>query len=104
LRQPVTRGQADGVTSAGEMAAAAGTTAAQQARRGIRARRPARLGRRLRWRLAGAGAVAAGLVVTLMVLLLPGGHQAGSVPAAVAAVTPDAPAVPPPPRGFPSPH
>jgi|SRR5215468_3939198 len=100
LRQPAPPGLADRVTFAVEMAAAARTAAPQQARPGIRSRRPARLGRRLRWRLAGAGAVAAGLVVTLMVLLLPGGHQAGSVPAAVAAVTRYAQAIPPPTGGL----
>jgi hypothetical protein len=48
-------------------------------------------------RLAGAAAVAAGLALTLLAVLLPG-HPAGSVPAAVAAVARYAQAVPPPGR------
>jgi hypothetical protein len=95
LRQPGPPGLADRVTFAVEMAAAR-TTAQRPARPGIRSRRRARHDRRLRWRLAGAGAVAAGLVITLMVVLLPGGHQAGSLPAAVAAVARYAQAIPPP--------
>jgi anti-sigma factor RsiW len=85
LRQSPPAGLADRVAFAVEVAAAARTAAPRQARQGIRARR-ARQGRRLHWRLAGAGTVAVGLVATLMVFLLPGGHQAGSVPAAVAVV------------------
>jgi anti-sigma factor RsiW len=96
LRQPGPPGLADRVAFAVEMAAR--TTAERQARPGIRSRRRAHPDRRLRWRLAGAGAVAAGLVITLMVLLLPGGRQAGSVPAAVVAVVRYAQAIPPPVR------
>src|SRR5262249_56747246 len=98
LRQPAPPGLADRVGFAVEMAAAR-TAAPRQARPGIRTRRRARHDRRLRWRLAGAGAVAAGLVITLMVLLLPGGRQASGVPAAAAPGGRFAPAVPPPPRG-----
>src|SRR5215467_14166703 len=86
LRQPAPPGLADRVAFAVEMAAAARTAAPRRPRRGTGSRRRARHGRRLRWRLAGAGAVAVGVVVTLLVVLLPGGRQAGSLPAAVAAV------------------
>ena len=96
LRQPAPPGLADRVTFAVEMAAGARAAAPQRARPGIRLRRRARHGRRLRWRLATAGAVALGLVVTLVVTLLPGGHQAGGVPAAVAVVARYAQAIPPP--------
>ena len=95
LRRPAPPGLADRITFAVEVAAA-GTAAQRPARPGFRSRRRARHDRRLRWRLAGAGAVAAGLVITLMVLLFPGGRQAGSVPAAVAAVARYAQVIPPP--------
>lgn len=96
LRQPAPLGLADRIAFAVEVAGAARTAAPRRARPGIRSRRHARPGRRLRWRLAGAGAVAAGLVITLVVVLLPGGRQAGSVPAAVAAVARYARAIPAP--------
>jgi anti-sigma factor RsiW len=96
LREPAPPGLADRVAFAAEMAAAARPAAPRQAHQGIGSRRRARRDRRLRWRLAGAGAVAAGLVVTLMVVLLPGGRQAGSLPAAVAAVARYAQAIPAP--------
>lgn len=96
LRQRTPPGLADRVAFAVEMAAAARTAAPRRARPGIRSRRRARHDRRLRWRLAGAGAIAVGLVITVMVLLLPGGRQAGSVPAAVAVVARYAQAIPPP--------
>jgi anti-sigma factor RsiW len=96
LRQPTPPGLADKVAFAVEVAAAAGPTARPRSRPAARARRPGRHGRRLRWRLAGAGALAAGSAVTLTITLLPGGHQAGSVPAAVAAVARYAQAIPPP--------
>src|SRR5215468_8572100 len=83
------------VAFAVEMAAAARTGAERQARPPARALRRGGHGGQLRWWLAGAGAVASGLVITLMVLLLPGGRQAGSVPAAVAAVARYAQAIPP---------
>jgi hypothetical protein len=54
--------------------------------------------RRLGWRLAGAGAVAAAAAMALTMVLLPGGHQAGRVPAAVAAVARYARALAPPAR------
>jgi len=96
LRQPAPLGLADRVTFAVEMAAAGRTDVQWPARPGSRSRRRGRHDRRLRWRLAGAGAVAAGLVITLLVVLLPGGRQAGSVPAAVAAVARYAQVIPPP--------
>ena len=84
LHQPAPPGLADRVAFAVELAAA-GTTSRHQAR--------ARM--RLRWHwLAGAGTLAAGLAVTLMVVLLPGGRA--SVPAAVAAVARYAEAIAPP--------
>src|SRR5262249_20527686 len=96
LRQPAPPGLADRVTFAVEMAAAARTAAQRPTRPGFRSRRRARHDRRLRWRLVGAGAVAARPVVPLLMLLLPGGRQAGSVPAAVAAVARYTQAIPPP--------
>jgi hypothetical protein len=77
LRQPAPPGLADRVAFAVEV-----TTG------GRTATRPrARPGRWLaRWRLAGAGTLATGLAVALLVVLLPGGHQSGGVPAAVMAV------------------
>jgi len=96
LRQPAPPALADRVAFAVELAAAARTAARRQARPPGRAPGRGRRGRRLRWRLAGAGAVAAGLVATLLVVLLPGGRQAGSVPAVVAAVARYAQAIPPP--------
>jgi hypothetical protein len=76
LRRPAPGGLADRVAFAVEMAAADRTAARRQARPG---RRPAW------WRLASAGTLAAALAVTLLVLL-PGGHRPGSIPAAVTAV------------------
>jgi anti-sigma factor RsiW len=96
LRQPTPPGLADRVAFAVEMASAARPAAPRRARPGIRSRRRACHDRRLRWRLAGAGVIAVGLVITVMVLLLPGGRQAGSVPAAVAVVARYAQAIPPP--------
>ena len=95
LRQPAPPGLADRVAFAVEMAAAR-TAALRQVQLGIGSRRRARHDRRLRWRLAGAGAIAVGLAVTLMVVLLPGGRQAGTLPAAVAAVARYAQAIPAP--------
>jgi hypothetical protein len=96
LRQPAPAGLADRVAFAVEMAAGAPAAAQRQALPPARAPGRGWPGRQLRWRLAGAGAVAAGLVIMLMVLLLPGGRQASSVPAAVAAVARYAQAIPPP--------
>src|SRR5215472_18835307 len=74
LRQPAPAGLADRVRFAVELAAA-GSTSPEPPRRGVR----------LRWRrLAGAGAVALGVAVTIGVLLMPGGRA--SMPAAVAAI------------------
>src|SRR6266851_2289925 len=105
LRQPAPAGLADRVEFAVEVAAADGTAARLQARPGARSRRQAgptrrraRHGRRWQVRLAGAGVLAAGLVVALLVFLLPGGHEPGGVPAAVAAVARYAQAIPPPAR------
>jgi len=96
LRQPALPGLADRVAFAVEMAAAARTAAPQRTGRGVRAGRRGRHGRRLRWGLAGAGMLAAGVAVAFMMALLPGGHQAVSVPAAVQAVARYAQAIPPP--------
>src|SRR5215472_14748855 len=96
LRQPAPPGLADRVAFAVEVAAAGRTAAPQRTGQDIRSGRRGRHDSRLHWRLAGAGAVAAGLAITLLVALLPGGHQTGSVPAAVAAVARYAQAIPPP--------
>jgi hypothetical protein len=94
LRQPAPPGLADRVAFAVEVAAAGRTAAPRRARPAASSSRWARSGS---WpRLAGAGAVAVAVVVTLVVVLLPGGHQARSVPAAVAAVADYAQAVPSP--------
>src|SRR5262249_10195589 len=92
---PRRRGWPTGVGSAVAVAAAGHTAAPRRARRAARSPRWARSGGWLRWpRLAGAGIVAVAVVVTLVVVLLPGGHQARSVPAAVAVVADYAQAVP----------
>jgi anti-sigma factor RsiW len=98
LRQPAPPGLADRVAFAVEVAAAAGPAAQRRSFPRARLRRPGRPGRRLHWRLAGAGMLAAGVAVTLMMILLPGGHPAGGVPAAVAAVARYAQAIPSPGR------
>src|SRR6266700_7091505 len=75
LRHPAPPRLADRVRFAVELAAA-GTSARRQPRHGMR----------WRWHwLAAAGAFAATVVVTVA-LLVPGGRETGSVPAAVAAV------------------
>jgi anti-sigma factor RsiW len=96
LRQPAPPGLADRVVFAVEVAGAGRTAAQRRTGRGIRSGRPGRHTRRVRWRLAGAGMLAAGVAVTLTMMLLPGGHQAGRVPAAVMAVARYAQAIPPP--------
>lgn len=97
LRRPAPPGLADRVVFAVEVAAGGRAAGRRQARPGARAERRAGPGRRLRWPwLAGAGALAAGLAATLLVLVLPGGHGSRSVPAAVAAVARYAQAIPPP--------
>jgi len=84
LCQPAPSGLADRVAFAVELAAAADT-----------AQRHTRHGMRLRWRwLASAGALACAVAVTVAVLL-PGGRETGSMPAAVTAVARYAEAVPP---------
>jgi anti-sigma factor RsiW len=82
LRQPAPAGLADRVRFAVELAAASSSSP-----------RPPRRGVRLRWRrLAGAGILALGAAVTVMMLLVPGGRA--SMPAAVAAVARYAETVP----------
>jgi hypothetical protein len=95
LRQPAPPELADRVAFAVEVAAAR-TAAAQPS---PQAARKQRRGRRRHWRLAGAGMLAAGVAVTLLVALFPGGREAPSVPAAVAAVARYAQAVPSPVQG-----
>jgi anti-sigma factor RsiW len=85
LRQPVPPGLADRVAFAVEMSAEA-RPASRQSRPPGRSRRPGSHGRRLRWRLATAGLLAAGLAATIVVTLLAGRDQVGRVSAAVAAV------------------
>jgi hypothetical protein len=97
LRQPAPAGLADRVAFAVEVAAAGRTAAPRRARPPARSSRWARSGGWLRWpRLAGAGTVAVAVLVTLIVILVPGGHQARSVPAAVAVVADYAQVIPPP--------
>ena len=97
LRQPAPPGLADRVAFAVEVAAAGRTAAPRCARPPARSSRRARSGGWLRWpQLAGAGAVAVAVLVTLMVVLLPDGHQARIMPPAVVAVADYAQAVPPP--------
>ena len=97
LRQPAPRGLSDRVAFAVEVAAAR-TGAQRQSRPPARSRRRGRHRRRLHWRLAGAATLAAGVAVTLMMTLLPGGNQVGGMPAAVAAVARYAQAISPPGR------
>jgi hypothetical protein len=85
LREPAPPGLADRVTFAVEVAGSA-----QMA-----PKRPARGAGRLRWRLAGAGMLALGAFVTLVVFLLPG-RTPPAMPAAVAAVAHYAQAIPSP--------
>jgi hypothetical protein len=97
LRQPAPPGLADRVAFAVEVAAAGRTAAPRRARPPARSPRWARSGGWRRWpRRAAAAAAAVAVLVTVVVFLLPGGHQARSVPAAVAAVADYAQAVPPP--------
>jgi len=100
LRKPAPPGLADRVAFTVEVAATEGT-AAQQPARAARSSLRVRSRAWLSWpRLAGAGAVAVGVAVTLVALLLPGGHA--SMPASVAAVARYAQGVPLPVRGHPS--
>jgi anti-sigma factor RsiW len=95
LRQPAPAGLGDRVAFAVEVAAG-GMAAQRRARAGTRSRRRTRPGRRRRWQRIAGAALAAGLAVTLAVLVLPGGRETGSVPAAVAEVARYAQAVPAP--------
>ena len=100
LRQPPPTGLADRVAFAVEVAAAGRTAAPRRARPPARSSRRARSGGGRRWpRPAAAGAAVVAVVVTLVVVLFPGGHQARSVPAAVAVVADYAQAVPTPAGG-----
>jgi len=86
LRQPAPPGLADRVAFAVEVAAAS-RAAGLRAGAGARTSRPARPAGRARWQQrAGAAALALGLAITLLVVLLPGGPGTPSVPAAVTAV------------------
>jgi hypothetical protein len=85
LREPAPAGLADRVTFAVEVAGSAHTAP----------QRPARAAGRSRWPLAGAGVLAAGVLVTLIGFLLPG-RSGPAMPAAVAAVAHYAQAVPSP--------
>jgi len=96
LRQPAPPGLADRVAFAVEVAAAGGTPAQRQSPLPARLRRRGRPGRRLPRRLAGAGMLAVGVAVTLLVVLLPRGRETGSMPPAVAAVARYAQAIPSP--------
>ncbi len=99
LRRPAPPGLADQIAFSVEVAAGGGYAGAA-----MRRERPvARTWRRVRpaaggwpkWRLlAGAGALAAAVAVTLMAVVLPGGRGTVSMPAAVAAVARYAQAVP----------
>lgn len=87
LRQPAPPGLADRAAFAVEMAAAAGSVPRRIAPARFRPWGLGSRGRRLRWRpLAGAMALAVGLVTAVVVLLVPAGHRGGDMPAAVAAV------------------
>jgi hypothetical protein len=102
LRRPAPAGLADRVAFAVEVAAAGGA-AREQARPGAGSGRRARPGGRKRWPLlAGTGTVAAGVAVTLVVFLLPGGSGNGTMPAAVAAVASYAQAIPAPDQARPA--
>src|SRR5215469_2504817 len=96
LRQPAPPGLADRVAFAVEVAAADGTPAQRRSPLPGRLRRRGRRGRRLPRRLAGAGMLAVGVAVTLLVILLPRGREPGGVPPAVAAVARYAQAIPSP--------
>jgi hypothetical protein len=87
LRQPAPPGLADRVTFAVELAAAGQATHPVPPRTGS-PRQPGRgAAAWLRWpRLAGTVTLAVALAITLTVVLLPSGHQAPRLPAAVALV------------------
>jgi hypothetical protein len=105
LHQPAPPGLADRVAFAVELTAAGRAPRQRPTRAPARSRLHARPGRRprqggrLRWQwLAAGGTGTVALVVSLVVVLLPNGHQTPSVPAAVAAVARYAQTVPAPAR------
>jgi len=87
LRRPAPPGLADRVAFAVEVAASARPPAPARPP----AKRPVR---RMRWRLAGAGMLALGVLAALIAVLLPGGGGTPAMPGAVAAVARYAQAVP----------
>jgi hypothetical protein len=99
LRRPTPPGLADRVAFAVEVAAVGHQAAQRQAWPRTRSPRPTRSGVRAhsRW-LAGGGALAVGVAVTLLLLMHPGGRETGGVPPAVAAVARYARAIPSPTR------
>lgn len=100
LRQPPPPGLADRIAFAIEMAAADGSVPRRIPPAGSRPWRRGSRGKGLRWRpLAGAAALATGLVTAVAMLLLPAGRRGGDMPAAVAAVAHYAQAVSPLPGG-----
>jgi hypothetical protein len=86
LREPVPPGLADRVAFAVEVTAAGHGVVQRDRGRGMGSGRQGRHRRRARWRLAAAGLLAASAAVALTMTILPGMHQARSLPAAVAAV------------------
>jgi hypothetical protein len=96
LRLPAPPGLADRVAFAVEVTASGRTAALRRSRSPAPSRQPGHLAHRARWLLAGAGMVAAGVAITITLILLPAGHQADGVPAAVAAVAKYAQAIPSP--------
>ncbi len=99
LRGPAPPALADRVAFAVEVAAAARPVAPRRSGAHTRPPDQGSGGRWRRWRLAAAGLIAAAAAVALIVALAPGGGDARSVPAAVAAVMRYAQAIPPPARG-----
>src|SRR5215472_14933746 len=96
LRQPAPLGLADRVAFAVEVTASGRTAAIRRSRSPAPSRQSGHRAHRARWLLAGTGMLAAGIAITLTLILLPGGHQAGGLPAAVAAVARYAQAIPSP--------
>src|SRR5262249_27685476 len=96
LRRPAPPGLADRVAFAVEVTASGRTAGVGRSRSPARPRQPVHLARRAPWLLAGAVMLAAGVAITLTLILLPRGHQAGDLPAAVAAVARYAQAIPSP--------
>src|SRR5215831_12882640 len=71
LRRPAPPGLADRVAFAVELGASGRTTALRRSRSPARPRPPGHLVQRARWLLAGAGMIAAGVAITLTLILLP---------------------------------